>query len=881
MNIEGVVEKDLCHGCGTCAAICPSSAISMSLDDKQGIFLPLIDQSKCSNCSDCFTVCPGHSLDLDDRHWDTNKLKTDPLVGPYLSIWKCHSTDNQIRQRASSGGAITSILKHLFHTNRIDAAIVVRMNPEEPTKAEAYIAQSFEEIWESQKSKYCPVPLNEILQSVKSNSSTYAYVGLPNHVHGLRNMQKLIPSLKTKIPYVISLFTAHTPSQNATNFILYKNNINPNQVREMEYRGGGNPGRMLIKLKSGEDIIVPHFHWTYSGHSFPLFFYPIREWLYFDKMSEWADISCGDNWQDGLSNQKGDSSIIVRCEIMNEIIKEMSELGSIKLSPMSTDDLILDQGLKKKLNIRDRLIIWRKLGNSIPSYTRKFEKIPISYIRTIRFAAYVKLSNIGLSYRFMNAIIWSDYYFRALPQKYIRKIKTFVKYIIKALHITKIRKSHGHNKKIILIGGYGYLDIGDEAMPHAMRLKLREKFGDDIKITMLSVNPRLTREFHNEDSTHDFRHLSYPIGRKLKYTLAGPIFISLVLFAALIRRFGFRVNLWKSANAALEEIGGAVALVNVGGGNLNSIMPGELYKKCTTYLVCRILNVPVFVSGQTIGPFTYRCDRWFAKLALNSVNVLTFRDKETSMQRVKQIGVIKPKMYDAADDAITLPAITVEKSIQLIEGDLACDFKKLSSRKIIYLNVKASLKLFKGADRIASLDIEAQKMSTIADLIVSEYNYNVVLFSSDFSEGVDDRVIHRKIKSIAKNKQNIFVLENEYSDVELIGLLSLGHAAIGGRYHFNVFAAALEIPFLGVTSGLYQMTKLQGLANLCDLPECYFEDDMEFCDIEYLSSRVRQFLNDEDAIRTKLEIASPKLKLQSKLILEDIAQVLPTKKTVI
>jgi len=46
------VRRDLCLGCGLCAQICPTRAISLSWDYAQ------IDLSLCNQCLLCLDVCP-------------------------------------------------------------------------------------------------------------------------------------------------------------------------------------------------------------------------------------------------------------------------------------------------------------------------------------------------------------------------------------------------------------------------------------------------------------------------------------------------------------------------------------------------------------------------------------------------------------------------------------------------------------------------------------------------------------------------------------------------------------------------------------------------------------------------------------------------------
>ena len=876
-NIEFVVRQSLCHGCGTCEAACPQDAVLMAYSEAQGIYLPHVDSIRCDGCGACVQACSGPELDLTARPYAEPDSRQHPLVGPHIGIHQAYTNNAERRKRAASGGIVTEIVDYLLTSGLIDGVVLTRMRSDSPLQAEGYIATSVEDLAASQKSKYCPVPLNRILKGLVRGEQRgrFAFVGLPHHVHGLRLLERLHPALGDSIPYVISLFTAHVPSQRATEFLLHENGIDADDVRALEYRGDGNPGRMKITTRDGADHFVPHLHWTYYGHAFPRFFYPVREWLYFDKLSEWADFSCGDNWMGGLGEQKGVSTVVTRSQHAEAIMQAMMAAQKITASPITAADLVADQDLENKLNIRERLLIWRMLGRTIPLYSRNFALLKGRMLRTFRFALYVLLCEHKIPYSLMSTLIRADYFLRALPGRALRRIirqMLRVARIFRPYHPAAIVRRGDF--KVVLIGGYGYRDIGDEAMPHAIRLALRKALGERLDLVMLSPDPESTERSHGETGRLDFTRISHSPGTSPLRKLAVAGMTAILLLAASLERIGLRLSLWRSAREALDEIGSADVILNVGGGNITTDIPSEFYKKCTTYLVARILGKPVFLSGQTMGPYAGWFARRYASACLNTVRMISFRDKEVSHRRLLDIGVTRPLMFDAADDAITLTGIDHAEAVCILQKVSGIPEGRRGNGLLVLLNIKGSLNVFKGAGRNSGLDREVSLMAQIADALVENFGCTIGFLATDFSAGVDDRVYHAAALERMNNRDGAFLVEDEYSDDELIGMIGCADIVVGSRYHFNVFAASRCVPFLGLASGIYQRTKLQGLADLCGLPQCYADMDMEFADFDHAWQCVSTVIRERESIRQELAKRIPVLKTSSLATVSAVASEL-------
>ena len=88
-TISQVVKDNLCTGCGTCVALCPSNAITLTINEKKGVYIPVLDEDKCNNCGICYKVCPGHEVDFKELNLEIfGKEPEDILIGNYLNCYE-------------------------------------------------------------------------------------------------------------------------------------------------------------------------------------------------------------------------------------------------------------------------------------------------------------------------------------------------------------------------------------------------------------------------------------------------------------------------------------------------------------------------------------------------------------------------------------------------------------------------------------------------------------------------------------------------------------------------------------------------------------------------------------------------------------------------
>jgi len=391
-TIEDIVKNDICTGCGTCVALCPSEALELTINEKKGIYIPKLTEEKCNNCGICLKICPGHEIDFKALNLEIFKKEPDDvMIGNYLNCYIGHATDYDIRYNSASGGLITALLIFALEEGIIDGALVTRMKKDSPLEPEPFIARTKEEIIEASKSKYCPVPSNIAVKEISKSEEgeKFAVVGLSCHIHGIRKAEMINKELKEKIVLHLGILCNHTANFLGTEFLLQKFGVKKEDVKKLDYRGEGWPGGMLIEMKNGSKKFIPLL--TYWISAFESYFIPTRCTLCSDETCELADISFGDIFSPELlaEDKIGTSVIISRNEIGDRILQNAKSKEKVALKEVSSDKVIQSQEgvlYSKKRKINARIFFFRLFGKKVPIYDQELLKARrIDYLGAIPF----------------------------------------------------------------------------------------------------------------------------------------------------------------------------------------------------------------------------------------------------------------------------------------------------------------------------------------------------------------------------------------------------------------------------------------------------------------------------------------------------------------
>ncbi len=133
--ITGTINdlKNKCTGCSACEAICPTKAITMSLN-REGFLEPVIYGEKCINCSKCKRECP-----LNAKIGENRK-----------KAWYGWHNDKDVRFESSSGGAFRALADDVLK----DGGVVFGAVYSDNWRTVEISSTDEHDILELQKSKY-------------------------------------------------------------------------------------------------------------------------------------------------------------------------------------------------------------------------------------------------------------------------------------------------------------------------------------------------------------------------------------------------------------------------------------------------------------------------------------------------------------------------------------------------------------------------------------------------------------------------------------------------------------------------------------------------------------------------------------------------------
>ncbi len=383
----------------------------MGYSKKRGQYIPKLFRFASDKGAEALAVCPGkgYSIVGDARALYENGAIYNIDLGYVHKVYAVHSNDEAVLEKASSGGLITELCLYLLAEKIVDRVVVTKfIYTHEGIRTKTIMTDSTAEILESQGSKYCPVNISDVLKELERFDGKVAFVGTPCHVAGIRALQKEADKLKGKEIITIANFCGGYKSYKNIMRLAKIHDIDFDKIEYFRFRGGGQPGSLLMSDVSGKTIQIPYPKYVgYTGYSRHL-----RCRLCVDATAELADIACGDAWLPRFENTPSPWSIVItRNSLASSLVERMIETKRITAAPITLQEVIESQ----KLNIRStkyrqtaRMRFYKMLGHKLPKFDGGYRKestgLKTELIVHVKHKLTVFLEKIGLYYKVYNFV---------------------------------------------------------------------------------------------------------------------------------------------------------------------------------------------------------------------------------------------------------------------------------------------------------------------------------------------------------------------------------------------------------------------------------------------------------------------------------------------
>lgn len=324
-SVNLTLKKDLCTSCEICKIVCPNNAIKMFF--KKGQLIPVIDKNKCINCGICLKLCPG----IKNKEYISEKN-----VFCYVGQTK----NKKILLNSASGGLVTTILQHLIKSKKYNCVFLVKEIDYDKKKADFIVTNDLKEIFNSAKSKYIPVSVENIICFLnKQPNKRCVFVGTPCQFLAIKNYIKF-KKLNQNNYLFLGLFCEGVLNYNFIDYIK-KKFVKKENFLKIDYRNKENygwPGNLKIYLSNKNKFINRKERTKVKNYFTLTSCYKCN-----DKFNHFSDISFGDCYIKGKEDKKGVSNIIVRNKKYLYLIPKTIFLEKIDYKKIEDSQIIKKQ----------------------------------------------------------------------------------------------------------------------------------------------------------------------------------------------------------------------------------------------------------------------------------------------------------------------------------------------------------------------------------------------------------------------------------------------------------------------------------------------------------------------------------------------------------
>ena len=307
--VVGVLDGDLCSGCGLCAGISGGAIVMRS--QAPGFAWPVqLRPISLGTEARIAGGCPGRVVTPWSRTGERH-----PYWGPWLETLTGAASDPEVRFAGASGGALSALLIHALDSGLVDRVLHVEADPERPTGNRLCWSRDRAQVLAGAGSRYAASSPLSAIDEALGEGGRFAFVGKPCDVSALRQLARYDARVTAHVPIMLSFFCGGLPSEDGAREVIRAMALNPEEVTDFRYRGQGWPGRTVAETMDGRRGEMSYAD-SWGAHLSRTVQFRCK--ICPDAVGGAADIACADAWYGDASGyplfeeQDGRSLIITR-----------------------------------------------------------------------------------------------------------------------------------------------------------------------------------------------------------------------------------------------------------------------------------------------------------------------------------------------------------------------------------------------------------------------------------------------------------------------------------------------------------------------------------------------------------------------------------------
>ena len=245
-----------------------------------------------------------------------------------------------------------------------------------------------------------------------------------------------------------------------------------------------------------------------------------------------------------------------------------------------------------------------------------------------------------------------------------------------------------------------------------------------------------------------------------------------------------------------DSIAAMDAVVVSGGGNLNSRYGWLLYERAAAVRAAEHAGVPVYVTGQSLGPILNPEDAQVLERMLRTARSVTVRER-SSLAWCRERGI---DARLSVDDATDYPVASPARTLHYAEGVSAGQALDELPEHYVCVTVNECT------------DQQAQQIARLLDGMWREHGYAPV-FLSHYGDPQDpasgDIQAHQRIAKRLSTSTPATLLPILHAD-QSIAVHRAAAFTLTSRYHPAVFSAAAGIPVLALVPDAFTQMRVGG-----------------------------------------------------------------------